>query len=81
MVMNLAINAAEAIGKHGQIIIETFNRHVDVPMDSDKIPPGEYVVLRVKDNGEGISQTDIKRIFEPFYRGCNLSRIRQGDGT
>jgi PAS domain S-box-containing protein len=80
MVMNLAINAAEAIGKHGQIIIETFNRHVDVPMDRDKIPPGEYVVLRVKDDGEGINQTDIKRIFEPFYTKKQMGRSGSGLG-
>jgi len=80
VIMNLVMNAAEAVQKSGQVTIETFNRYVDISMGGDEIPEGEYVVLRVSDNGEGISQTDIKRIFEPFYTKKQMGRSGSGLG-
>ncbi|MCP4718309.1 MAG: response regulator [Desulfobacteraceae bacterium] len=80
VVMNLVMNAAEAVQESGQVTIETFNRYVDISMGGDEIPEGEYVVLRVSDNGKGISQTDIKRIFEPFYTKKQMGRSGSGLG-
>ncbi len=80
MVMNLVMNAAEAVREKGQVTIETFNCYVDTSMGGDEIPEGEYVVLRVSDNGGGISQADIKRIFEPFYTKKQMGRSGSGLG-
>ncbi len=67
-VMNLIKNAAEAQPAGGTIMIST-NRLQLTPANSGhlNIPPGNYVVLRVKDNGVGIDPADQPHIFEPFY--------------
>lgn len=81
VVMNLVMNAAEAVQTSGQVSIETFNRYVDISMGKgDEIPEGEYVVLRVSDTGVGISPADIKRIFEPFYTKKKMGRSGSGLG-
>ncbi len=79
VVMNLVMNAAEAVQAGGQVSIETFNRYVDIGK-GDEIPEGEYVVLRVSDTGEGVSSGDIKRIFEPFYTKKQMGRSGSGLG-
>lgn len=79
VVMNLVMNAAEAVQAGGQVSIETFNRYVDIGK-GDEIPEGEYVVLRVSDTGEGVSPGDIKRIFEPFYTKKQMGRSGSGLG-
>jgi len=79
VIMNLVMNAAEAVKKIGQVMIETFNRYVDISIGGiNEISKGEYVVLRVSDDGGGISQEDIKRIFEPFYTKKQLGRRGSG---
>lgn len=81
VVMNLVMNAAEAVQANGQVSIETFNRYVELSMDKgNEIPEGEYVVLRVSDTGEGIGPADIKRIFEPFYTKKKMGRSGSGLG-
>ncbi|BBO72385.1 hypothetical protein DSCA_63150 [Desulfosarcina alkanivorans] len=80
-VMNLISNAAEAILKEGRIRIETENRYVDaLTKGYDDIQEGDYVVLRVTDNGIGISEADIERIFEPFYTKKVMGRSGTGLG-
>jgi PAS domain S-box-containing protein len=79
IVMNLVMNAAEAVQTSGQVTIETFNRYVEINK-GHQIPEGEYVVLRVSDTGEGISQADIKQIFEPFYTKKKMGRSGSGLG-
>ena len=64
--MNLIINAAEAIDNEGAITVSTSNKYVD-KNSKYKIEAGEYVVLCVQDTGPGISATDLEHIFEPFY--------------
>lgn len=81
VLMNLVMNAAEAVQTKGQVSIETFNRYVDLSMDKgDEIPEGEYVVLRVSDTGVGIGPVDIKRIFEPFYTQKKMGKSGSGLG-
>ncbi len=80
-VMNLVSNAAEAIKDGGQITIRTENRYLDRPIRGyDDVKEGDYVVLTVSDNGEGISATDMGNIFEPFYTKKVMGRSGTGLG-
>ncbi len=62
--LNLAINARDAMPEGGVLTIETDN--VEVP-DHATIPPGRYVRLRVTDTGIGMDPEIAKRAFEPFF--------------
>jgi two-component system cell cycle sensor histidine kinase/response regulator CckA len=65
---NLIVNAVEAIPCRGRVVITSQNRYVDTPIRGfEHIREGEYVSLIVADDGVGISETDVDRIFEPFY--------------
>jgi len=81
-VMNLATNAMEAIGSnHGLIRITTANQYLDKPLKGyDDVRIGEYVLLKVADNGPGISPEDLGRIFEPFYTKKIMGRSGTGLG-
>ena len=79
--MNLIINAAEAIGEKGLVTVESFNRYIDLPLKGyGTISEGDYVVLRVTDTGAGIMDTDLPRIFEPFYTKKQMGRSGSGLG-
>ena len=68
IVLNLVANAAESIPDTGKVLICTQNTYVDEPIHGyEEVPEGDYVLLRITDSGIGISQENIKRIFEPFY--------------
>ena len=80
-IMNLLSNAAEAISDHGEVTILTENRYLDKPIAGyDDIREGDYVVLRVSDNGKGISAEDLGKIFEPFYTKKVMGRSGTGLG-
>ncbi len=70
VIMNLAVNAHDAMPKGGRFIIETRNVHVD-SATADRHPgiaaPGDYVLLAVSDTGSGMSHETVSHIFEPFY--------------
>ena len=79
--MNLAINASEAMVDGGVVVISTLNRYLDqVLRGYEDVRTGEYVVLRVSDEGCGMSAEDIERIFEPFYSKKVLGRSGTGLG-
>ncbi len=81
VVMNLASNAAEAVVHSGKVFIQTTNRLVEKPREGyETIPPGEYVVLTVSDDGPGILPEDLQRIFEPFYSKKVMGRSGTGLG-
>jgi PAS domain S-box-containing protein len=80
-IMNLLSNAAEAISDHGEVILLTENRYLEKPIAGfDDIQEGDYVVLKVSDNGKGISTEDLGKIFEPFYTKKVMGRSGTGLG-
>jgi len=81
VVMNLMLNASEAIEGSGSVTISTMNRYIDRPLRGyDDVIIGEYVVLSVSDDGSGISSDDLERIFEPFYTKKVMGRSGTGLG-
>jgi signal transduction histidine kinase len=80
-ILNLVINAAEAMPNGGTVTITTGHRYLDRPVRGyDDVRQGDYVVLSVSDTGEGIPATDLKRIFEPFYTRKVMGRSGTGLG-
>lgn len=81
VLMNLVINAGEAIEDNGVITIETFNQYIDAPLSNyDTIQEGDYVVLRVSDTGTGIPESFLNQIFEPFFTKKQMGRSGSGLG-
>ncbi len=80
--MNLVNNAAEAIDGKGEVVIATSRQEVveDSKNSACKIQPGQYAVLRIRDNGPGISEEDQERVFEPFYTKKTMGRSGTGLG-
>nr|WP_232820686.1 ATP-binding protein [Thalassobius sp. I31.1] len=78
VLMNLVVNARDAMPDGGEIRIETNNVTLSEPLSRDRVivPQGNYVVVRVRDQGTGIPAGKIGKIFEPFY-----STKRTGEGT
>jgi PAS domain S-box-containing protein len=77
VLMNLCTNALEAMGKQKGILTVTL-RDIELTRHdllSDKnLRPGAYVELSVSDNGRGIEDTNLKRIFEPYFTTRGLGR-------
>ncbi|WP_459947471.1 hybrid sensor histidine kinase/response regulator [Desulfocastanea catecholica] len=82
-IMNLLINAVEEVRDKPRawIEIETDRPNLsDDAFENLNLRPGDYVRIRVKDNGSGISSQDVKKIFEPFYSKKILGRSGTGLG-
>ncbi|MEA3332862.1 MAG: response regulator, partial [Pseudomonadota bacterium] len=79
--LNLLINAFEAIKEEGGITITTCNLYIEEPLNENKfLNPGEYISIIIKDTGSGISATDKEHIFEPFYSKKIMGRSGTGLG-
>ncbi|SNS78693.1 two-component system, cell cycle sensor histidine kinase and response regulator CckA [Tropicimonas sediminicola] len=78
VIMNLVVNARDAMPEGGEVRIETESRHIAAPMARDRavVAPGDYVVVRVTDEGVGIPPDKLQKIFEPFF-----TTKRTGEGT
>lgn len=68
-VLNLAINARDAMDGRGKLTIELGNAHLDdsYARTHDEVTPGQYVMLAVTDTGCGMSPEIIEKVFEPFF--------------
>ena len=69
VLVNLVVNASDAMPNGGRLAIETTNVSVEKssPTSHGKVPPGEYVMLAVSDTGIGITADARSHIFEPFF--------------
>jgi len=67
IVANLVTNARDAIADVGTISLATTNATMEEGEKGVGIPPGDYVVLTVTDNGTGMDEATRERIFEPFF--------------
>jgi two-component system, cell cycle sensor histidine kinase and response regulator CckA len=78
VLMNLVVNARDAMPRGGEIRIETEGIFLREAMERDRVtlPPGAYVSVKVSDHGHGIPADKLQKVFEPFY-----TTKRTGEGT
>jgi PAS domain S-box-containing protein len=69
IIINLVVNACDALPKGGCITVETSKESYtsEQILHNEAVPPGEYVVMSVTDNGEGMDENTKEHLFEPFY--------------
>ncbi|WP_417692395.1 response regulator [Pseudomonas sp.] len=77
--LNLVLNARDAMPDGGQLVVKTLNQHLDADFTEayTNLEPGDYVVLSVQDSGCGMPEAVINRAFDPFF---TTKPIGQGTG-
>ncbi|TDW59564.1 phospho-acceptor domain-containing protein [Novosphingobium sp. PhB55] len=94
VIVNLAVNARDAMPEGGKLTLETCNAHVDDAYAREaEIPPGQYVQIAVTDTGAGMTPEVLAKAFDPFFTtkptgkgtGLGLSQVfgfaRQSGGN
>lgn len=78
VILNLVVNARDAMDHGGKITIETEQISLSVPMHRDRatVPAGDYAIVHVRDEGRGIAPEMLAHVFEPFY-----TTKKAGEGT
>ncbi len=78
VLMNLVVNARDAMPRGGEIRINTECIRLDEPYSRDRVtvPVGEYLTVKVSDDGSGIPSDKLQKVFEPFF-----TTKRTGEGT
>ena len=78
VLMNLVVNARDAMPMGGEIRIVTELQALETPLTRDRVtvPVGNYVTIRVVDTGSGIAKDKLQKVFEPFF-----TTKRTGEGT
>lgn len=68
-ILNLAVNARDAMGDDGKLTIETANSHLDDSYAAThaEVKAGQYVMIAVSDTGEGMAPDTMAKAFEPFF--------------
>lgn len=80
VVMNLVLNARDAMPRGGSIGIRTAN--IELRADSwHRLPPGRYIMLEVSDNGAGMDPETLRQIFQPFFTTKNRGGTGLGLST
>jgi two-component system cell cycle sensor histidine kinase/response regulator CckA len=76
VILNLAVNARDAMPAGGELSIETSNAELTNAFASSHVgaQPGPHVMLRVSDTGAGIEERAMKQVFEPFFTTKHKSR-------
>jgi CheY-like chemotaxis protein len=75
VLLNLFVNAADAMPNGGQLLLETRNAtHHDIPAKGYTVNPGGYVRLSVRDTGVGMDRETMVRIFDPFFTTKRMGR-------
>lgn len=81
VIMNLVVNAFEAMPDGGTIELNTSQEHLESLFSGfDVTKPGDYVILRVKDMGQGIEPEFVKKIFDPYFSRKKMGKSGSGLG-
>lgn len=75
-ILNLALNARDAMPQGGRLIIETINSYLDEVYagQHSEVKPGEYVLIAISDTGSGIPAHLIDKVFEPFFTTKDIGK-------